>query len=206
MLDNGNLVLVTQSVPSNKDYDDEYYNTQTSDPTNAINSGDKLVFGENGVLYVLKRNNETQILTPRSNPSASDNYHRVTLNFDGVLSHYYHSRILNSSGWNTLWSQPDNMCIKIDGDNGPGSCGYNNVCSLGSNNRPVCNCPKGYSLVDLNDAYGDCKPDFSMSCDEVGRGSPDDLYSFITIRNTDWRNQIFRKLALLLNKTAKMLV
>ncbi|XP_049409502.1 G-type lectin S-receptor-like serine/threonine-protein kinase RLK1 isoform X3 [Solanum stenotomum] len=195
MLDNGNLVLVTQSVPSNKDYDDEYYNTQTSDQTNAINSGDKLVFGENGVLYVLKRNNETQVLTPRSNPSASDNYHRVTLNFDGVLSHYYHSRILNSSGWNILWSQPDNICTEITGGNGPGSCGYNNVCSLGTNNRPVCNCPKGYSLVDPNDAYGDCKPNFSISCDEVGRGSPDDLYSLITIRDTDWPLSDFQKIS-----------
>ncbi|KAH0780558.1 hypothetical protein KY290_000156 [Solanum tuberosum] len=192
MLDNGNMVLVTQSVPSNMDYDDEYYNTQTSDTTNATNSGDKLVFEENGVMYVLKRNNQRQILTPRSIPSGSDNYHRVTLNFDGVLSHYYHSRILNSSGWNILWSQPNNICIEIDGDKGPGSCGYNNVCSLGSNNRPVCNCPKGYSLVDPNDAYGDCKPVFSISCDEVGRGSPEDLYSFIMIRDTDWPKSDFQ--------------
>ncbi|KAG5628572.1 hypothetical protein H5410_000289 [Solanum commersonii] len=182
MLDNGNMVLVTQSVPSNMDYDDEYYNTQTSDTTNATNSGDKLVFEENGVMYVLKRNNQRQILTPRSIPSASDNYHRVTLNFDGVLSHYYHSRILNSSGWKILWSQPNNICIEIDGDKGPGSCGYNNVCSLGSNNRPVCNCPKGYSLVDPNDAY-------------VGRGSPDDLYSFITIRDTDWPKSDFQQIS-----------
>ncbi|XP_049389583.1 G-type lectin S-receptor-like serine/threonine-protein kinase RLK1 [Solanum stenotomum] len=195
MLDNGNMVLVTQSVPSNMDYDDEYYNIQTSDTTNATNSGDKLVFEENGVMYVLKRNNQRQILTPRSIPSASDNYHRVTLNFDGVLSHYYHSRILNSSGWNILWSQPNNICIEIDGDKGPGSCGYNNVCSLGSNNRPVCNCPKGYSLVDPNDAYGDCKPVFSISCDEVGRGSAEDLYSFITIRDTDWPKSDFQKIS-----------
>ncbi|XP_049387270.1 G-type lectin S-receptor-like serine/threonine-protein kinase LECRK3 [Solanum stenotomum] len=195
MLDNGNMVLVTQSVSSNMDYDDEYYNTQTSDTTNATNSGDKLVFEENGVMYVLKRNNQRQILTPQSIPSASDNYHRVTLNFDGVLSHYYHSRMLNSSGWNILWSQPDNICIEIDGDKGPGSCGYNNVCSLGTNSRPVCNCPKGYSLVDPNDAYGDCKPDFSISCDEVGRGSPDDFYSFITIRDTDWPKSDFQKIS-----------
>ncbi|WMV06894.1 hypothetical protein MTR67_000279 [Solanum verrucosum] len=195
MLDNGNMVLVTQSVPSNMDYDDEYYNTQTSDTTNATNSGDKLVFEENGVMYVLKRNNQRQILSPRSIPSASDNYHRVTLNFDGVLSHYYHSRTLNSRGWNILWSQPNNICIEIDGDKGPGSCGYNNVCSLGSSNRPVCNCPKGYSLVDPNDAYGDCKPVFSISCDEVGRGSPEDLYSFITIRDTDWPKSDFQQIS-----------
>ncbi|KAM3324517.1 G-type lectin S-receptor-like serine/threonine-protein kinase RLK1 [Capsicum chacoense] len=195
MVDNGNLVLVTQSVPSNKDYDDEYYNSETSDSTNATNSGDKLVFEENGVMYVLKRNNQRQDLTPRSIPSASQNYHRVTLSFDGVLSHYYHSRILNNSGWKILWSQPNNICIGIDGDNGPGGCGYNNVCNLGTNNKPVCKCPQGYSLVDPNDAYGDCKPDFSISCDEVGRGSPDDFYRFITIRDTDWPKSDFQQIS-----------
>ncbi|CAN4089694.1 unnamed protein product [Withania somnifera] len=166
MFDNRNLVLVTQSVPSNSDYDDEYYNSQTSDSTNVTNSGDKLVFEENGVMHVLKRNNQRQILTPRSIPSALQNYHHVTLNFD-------------DSGWNILWSQPNNICIEIDGDKGTGACGYNDVCNLGTNNRPVCNCPQGYSLVDPNDAYGDCKPDFSIKF-------------FITIRYIDWPKNDFQ--------------
>lgn len=123
MFDNGNLVFVTQSVPSNSDYDDEYYNSLTSDEANVTNSGDKLVFDENGMMYVLKRNNQRQYLTPRSIPSASGNYHRVTLNFDGVLTHYYHSRSSNSSGWNILWSQPDNICVSIYRDKGTGACG-----------------------------------------------------------------------------------
>ncbi|KAJ8565197.1 hypothetical protein K7X08_007773 [Anisodus acutangulus] len=79
----------------------------------------------------------------------------------------------------------DNICVEID-NGGSGACGYNNVCNLGTNNRPVCNCPQEYSLLDPNDAYGDCKPDFSISCDDVGKGSPEDFYSFITIRDTDW--------------------
>ncbi|XP_059281314.1 G-type lectin S-receptor-like serine/threonine-protein kinase RLK1 [Lycium ferocissimum] len=195
MLDNGNLVLVTQSVPSNSDYDNEYYNSGTFDTTNATNSGDKLVFEENGMMYVLKRNNQRQILTPLSIPSASQNYHRVTLNFDGVLSHYYHSRISNSSGWNILWSQPNNICIEIGGERGPGACGYNNVCNLGTNQRPICNCPQEYSLVDPNDAYGHCKPDFSISCDEVGKGPPEDSYSIITIRDTGWPKSDFQKIS-----------
>ncbi|XP_059278467.1 G-type lectin S-receptor-like serine/threonine-protein kinase RLK1 [Lycium ferocissimum] len=194
MLDNGNLVLVTQSAPSNSDYDDVYYNSGTSDSTNETNSGDKLVFEEKGVMYVLRRNNQRESLPTRSIPPATQNYHRVTLNFDGVLSYYYHSRIANSSGWNILWSQPNNICIEIDGEKGPGACGYNNVCNLGPNDRPDCNCPEGYSLVDPNNAYGDCKPDFSISCDEVGRGSPEDFYSFITIRDTDWPKSDFQQI------------
>ncbi|XP_060196673.1 G-type lectin S-receptor-like serine/threonine-protein kinase LECRK3 [Lycium barbarum] len=194
MSDNGNLVLVTQSVPSNSDYDYVYYNSQTSDTINATNSGDKLVFDENGLMYVLTGNNQRQILNSESIPPASDNYHRVTLNFDGVLTHYYHSRNSNSSGWNVLWSQPDNIC-KITGNNGPGACGYNNVCSLSTNNRPVCNCPKGYTLLDPNDAHGDCKPDFPLSCDVVTRGSPEDSYSFLTVRDTDWPLSDFQQIS-----------
>ncbi|OIT22796.1 PREDICTED: G-type lectin S-receptor-like serine/threonine-protein kinase RLK1 [Nicotiana attenuata] len=194
MVDNGNLVLGTKSVPSNSDYDDEYYNSRTSDEANVTNSGDKLVFEENGMMYILKRNNERQFLTPRSIPSASENYHRVTLNFDGVLTHYYRSRSSNSSGWNILWAQPDNICFNIF-SGGIGACGYNNVCNLGTNKRPVCNCPKGYSLLDPNDIYGSCKPDSAVSCDEVGRGSPEDLYNFITVRDTDWPTSDFQKLS-----------
>ncbi|KAG5628593.1 hypothetical protein H5410_000310 [Solanum commersonii] len=36
---------------------------------------------------------------------------------------------------------------------------------------------------------------FSISCDEVGRGSPDDLYSFITIRDTDWPKSDFQQIS-----------
>ncbi|OIT21039.1 g-type lectin s-receptor-like serinethreonine-protein kinase rlk1 [Nicotiana attenuata] len=153
------------------------------------------VFDENGMMYVLKRNNQRQYLTPRSIPSASGNYHRVTLNFDGVLTHYYHSRSSNSSGWNILWSQPDNICVSINGDKGTGACGYNNVCSLGTNNRPVCNCPQGYSLLDPNDVYGDCKQDFIQSCHEIGRGSPEDVYNIVTVRDIAWPTSDFRKIS-----------
>ncbi|XP_059288399.1 G-type lectin S-receptor-like serine/threonine-protein kinase RLK1 [Lycium ferocissimum] len=186
MLDNGNLVLRTRSVPSNSIFDVEYYNSQTSDTTNATNSGDKLVFQENGLMYILKRNNQKKILNSRSVPSASDNYHRVTLNFDGVLTHYYHSRNSTSSGWDVLWSQPDNICVDLVGEKGSGACGYNNVCELGSNNRPVCSCTKGFSLIDPNDANGDCKHDFPPSCNDVTSGSPEDFYNFTEVRDTDW--------------------
>ncbi|XP_059281315.1 G-type lectin S-receptor-like serine/threonine-protein kinase LECRK3 [Lycium ferocissimum] len=176
MLDNGSLVLVTQSMPSNSDYDGEYYNSQTSDTTNATNSGDKLVFEENGMMYVLKRNNQRQILTPRSIPSASHSYHRVTLNFDGVLTHYYHSRNFNSSGWHVLWSQPNNICTNIRVDKGTGLV----VTTM-------------YAI--LNNAYGDCIPDFPPSCGEVGSGSPEHSYSLVTVNDTDWPLSDFQQIS-----------
>ncbi|KAK4371719.1 hypothetical protein RND71_007103 [Anisodus tanguticus] len=138
MLDNGNLVLVTKRVPSNSVDDDEYYNSGTFDPTNITNSGDKLVFEENGVMYILKRNNQRKI--PGSISSASQNYHRVSLNFDGFLSHYYHSRSSNSSGWDVFWSQPDNICVEatkeFKEELGRGAFGivYKGVMTIGSRN------------------------------------------------------------------------
>ncbi|KAM3264549.1 G-type lectin S-receptor-like serine/threonine-protein kinase RLK1 [Capsicum annuum] len=174
MLDNGNLVLVTQSVPSNMDYDDEYYNSQTFDSTNATNSGDKLVFEENGVMNVLKRNNQRQILTPRSIPSASQNYHRMTLNFEGVL-------IIIIQGFR----------IAVAGM----FCGLNRTIyasKLMERKELVLVVTTMYAiLVQTIDQFVIVHKD-THCCDEVGRGSPDDFYSFIMIRDTDWPKSDFQ--------------
>uniref|UniRef100_K4AU90 Uncharacterized protein n=1 Tax=Solanum lycopersicum TaxID=4081 RepID=K4AU90_SOLLC len=109
MLSDGNLVLVTQSKPTNFNYDAEYYNSHTS------NSGEE-----------------------------------------------------------------------ANSDIGSGVCGFNNVCHLSENQRPYCECPKGYSLIDPNNKYGSCKPKFVPSCDEFGQGNPEDLYDFDVVTDVDW--------------------
>ncbi|PWA80404.1 bulb-type lectin domain-containing protein [Artemisia annua] len=63
------------------------------------------------------------------------------------------------------------------------ACGLNNVCSLNSNRRPTCECPKGFSLLHSNDPNGDCKPDFSPSCDEV---YSKDQFDFNVLSDIDW--------------------
>ncbi|GJS92673.1 bulb-type lectin domain-containing protein, partial [Tanacetum coccineum] len=65
---------------------------------------------------------------------------------------------------------------------GSRACGLNSVCSLNAN-RPTCECPRGFSLFDSNDPHGDCKPDFSPSCDEV---YSEDQFDFIELRDIDW--------------------
>ncbi|KAK1548928.1 hypothetical protein Q3G72_009044 [Acer saccharum] len=50
----------------------------------------------------------------------------------------------------------------------------------------MCNCPKGYSLIDKNDVYGSCKPDFELSCNEETQNSIEDLYDFFEINDIDW--------------------
>nr|XP_019068611.1 G-type lectin S-receptor-like serine/threonine-protein kinase RLK1 [Solanum lycopersicum] len=72
MLSDGNLVLVTQSKPTNFNYDAEYYNSHTSNSGEEANSGYQLVFDEFGLVYILKRNNQRLVLTPPNVPSISE--------------------------------------------------------------------------------------------------------------------------------------
>ncbi|KAL6505326.1 hypothetical protein OROGR_025143 [Orobanche gracilis] len=58
----------------------------------------------------------------------------------------------------------------------------NNVCSI-ENGRPACHCPRGFSLVDPNNAYGACKSNFTMSCNESGQ---DTLHEVLDISDVDW--------------------
>ncbi|XP_025885730.1 G-type lectin S-receptor-like serine/threonine-protein kinase LECRK2 [Solanum lycopersicum] len=135
MLSDGNLVLVTQSKPTNFNYDAEYYNSHTSDSGDEANSGYQLIFDELGSVYILKRNNQRLVLTPPNVPSISENYHRLSLDFDGVLTHYYRPKSTSTGDqkWSTLWSLPNNICLAIVEDIGSGVCGFNNVCHIGEN-------------------------------------------------------------------------
>nr|GMD19348.1 G-type lectin S-receptor-like serine/threonine-protein kinase RLK1 [Ipomoea batatas] len=187
MRDDGNLVLSSKMVPTNSDYDADYYNSQTSDPSNSTNSGYKVIFSEKGSVSILKRNNATQELTPRSVSSVTENYLRLTLNFDGVLTLYsYPKGSAGNLSWTPLWSQPDNICRQLIGEIGSGACGYNSVCSIGSNQRPSCKCPQGYSLLDPSDQYGSCQPNYVQTCGKPANGSSGELFSIIEITDIDW--------------------
>ncbi|KZV44413.1 receptor-like protein kinase 1 [Dorcoceras hygrometricum] len=183
ILDNGSFVLSTKSVASNIYFDFDYYTSPTSD-LNASNSGYQVVFSERGSLFVRKRNGEQFGLSSRSLPPASENYYRATLNFDGVLIQYYHPKNGNP-GWNVVGYWPDNICNSIYGLFGSGACGYNSVCQLKSG-RPRCVCPRGFTLADPNDPYGDCKPNTVMSCMEGETGSLEDIFELVEIQDTDW--------------------
>ncbi|KAK0603055.1 hypothetical protein LWI29_000949 [Acer saccharum] len=181
----GNLVLSTVNLPTKSVYDD-YYNSRTSDGSNLTNSGYRVMFNESGYMYILRRNDQRFILTTVRPVSTADFYQRATLDYDGVFTQYlYPKASTGNRSWSTLWSQPENICVGIDGGLGSGACGFNNICSL-NGRRPMCNCPKGYSLIDKNDVYGSCKPDFELSCNEETQNSIEDLYDFFEINDIDW--------------------
>ncbi|ESR59191.1 hypothetical protein CICLE_v10017816mg [Citrus x clementina] len=81
---------------------------------------------------------------------------------------------------------PDNICVNIDGELGSGACGFNSICSLNGDKRPMCDCPKGYSLLDKTDKYGSCKADFDLSCNGGGQGYNKELFDVYELKETDW--------------------
>ncbi|KAG6682925.1 hypothetical protein I3842_13G166800 [Carya illinoinensis] len=101
----------------------------------------------------------------------------ATLDFDGVFTLYSHPKASNSNrSWSPLWSVPENICVDSLVSEGIGVCGYNSICTLKADGRPMCRCPRGYSLLDPDDQYGSCKPDFIQGY----------LYTWEDLTNTDW--------------------
>ncbi|KAH7848617.1 hypothetical protein Vadar_005171 [Vaccinium darrowii] len=187
LLEDGNLVLNTRDLSTNFAYD-AYYWSNTYDGINFTNRGYRVIFYETGYMYVLTRSNQRKILAPSLVPSG-DYYHRVTLDFDGVLTQYYHPKTENGNpkNWTVFWTHPDNICVDIVGKQGRGACRYNSICTIDDNRRPVCSCPEGFSLLDPKDKYGDCKPSYTPSCEEDDhKSSNSDLYDLSVLIDTDW--------------------
>ncbi|GMP92101.1 hypothetical protein CsSME_00042472 [Camellia sinensis var. sinensis] len=148
-------------------------------------------------MYILRRNNQRFYIKPQSMLfPATEYFHRATLNFDGVFTQYYHLKTFNSSAkWTPIWSQPDNICVDIAGTEGSGACGFNSICRLSDYRRPDCKCPPGCSLLDPNNTYGSCKPNFTQNCLEDDINSAEDIYDFETLINTDWPTSDYEHLA-----------
>ncbi|TKY68746.1 G-type lectin S-receptor serine/threonine-protein kinase RLK1 [Spatholobus suberectus] len=184
----GNLVMRSINLPSG--YANENYYQSGTIESNTSSAGTQLVFDRSGDMYILRENNEIYNLSgggSTSRVSTSQFYLRATLDFDGVFTLYRHPKgSSGSEGWTPVWSHPDNICKDNLASGGSGVCGYNSICNLGDDKRPICQCPKWYSLVDPNDPYGSCKPDFVQACvvDELSKRQ--DLYDFEVLTDTDW--------------------
>uniref|UniRef100_A0A2N9J6P9 Receptor-like serine/threonine-protein kinase n=1 Tax=Fagus sylvatica TaxID=28930 RepID=A0A2N9J6P9_FAGSY len=187
LLDNGNLMLNTINLPTDNPNEAYYASQTTAGDSNQSSPGKQLVFNESGYLFIMRENNQRFALKQGKVDSTADFYFRATLNFDGVFIQYSHPKTSNANGsWTPIWFVPDNICIASLVWTGSGTCGYNSICNLKPNRRPMCKCPQGYSLLDPNDQYGSCKPDFIQGC-EVDKLSPgEDLYTFYELINTDW--------------------
>lgn len=190
MQSDGNLVLTTINLPS--DHGNEpYYQSGTTagagGDSGSSSPGLRLVFNESGYLFVLRENDDRYLLTEGTSELAKDVYYRATLDFDGVFALYSHPKAASArdARWTSVWSEPDNICTAGMFYSSSGVCGFNSICNLNSEKRPICDCPRGYSLADPNDQYGSCKPNFTLSCDEE-LAPVEELYRFEVLTNIDW--------------------
>ncbi|KAJ0612317.1 putative protein kinase RLK-Pelle-SD-2b family [Helianthus annuus] len=189
MLEGGNLVLKTQDMFPGSIYN-AYYDSGTSDDSNPMNSGSQLVFDATGYLYILTRNETRVDLTGRDSLPSGDYYHRATLDSDGVFTQYFYPKnSTEDTSWEITWFVPEDICRSTDSK----ACGLNGVCIL-DNNRPKCECPQGFSLVDPNTPNGDCKPIFTPSCDDGESNHGGDVLDFIELTNIDWMGSDFASL------------
>ncbi|XP_042045858.1 G-type lectin S-receptor-like serine/threonine-protein kinase LECRK3 [Salvia splendens] len=194
----GDFFFYTKSVPSNSEYDVKYYCSYDlySSP-NASEAAIRVVFSSEALISVVRRNGQVQVISPSSILPSSDNYHRATLDWEGVFTQYYHPKNFgNSPGWQVAKSWPDDICIYVLGETGSGACGYNSACEM-QNGRPVCTCPSEFSLVDPLDRNGDCKPNFPQICrgGENGSVPQDNEYRLEMISDIDWPLNDYQKIS-----------
>ncbi|KAG6655434.1 G-type lectin S-receptor-like serine/threonine-protein kinase LECRK4 [Carya illinoinensis] len=130
-------------------------------------------------------------LTSESMANGEDSYYRATLDFDGVFRLYAHPKKFNNSNqsWSTVWYVPENICLSIRDIFGSGPCGYNSICELAPYSKINCQCPPGFSLKDVNDKYGGCKPDdtsYMQQCDQKGSLIAEEYYELLDMDFVDW--------------------
>ncbi|KAM5582501.1 G-type lectin S-receptor-like serine/threonine-protein kinase RLK1 [Rosa sericea] len=189
MQDDGNLVLVTINLPT-EIANNPYYASDTTGDSNS-SAGTKLEFSSSGYMYILRENGEKFTIKEAKTVSTRSFYLRATLNFDGVFAKYAHPK--NPTGnvsWSIVSSVPDNICSATTVEySGLAVCGLYSICTL-QDQRPTCECPPGYSLLDSNDPNGNCKPGFVPSCEDE-LNSTTDIYEVQMLNNTDWPNSDF---------------
>ncbi|KAF8041050.1 hypothetical protein BT93_B3079 [Corymbia citriodora subsp. variegata] len=178
-LQDGNLLLRTINLPSS--YGNEpYVNFTATSPFIPVTG---ISFNQSGFLNLLGDNGQTSPLETGSGGLPGDKYLRATLGSDGVFILY--SRPKTGGNWMVDSGVPENICKTILVTKGSGICGFNRICRLDVNYRPVCDCPQGFSVVDEKDEYGGCVPNYSQSCGEAQSSGPD-MFVLENITNIDW--------------------
>ncbi|CAN4096326.1 unnamed protein product [Withania somnifera] len=186
----GDLALYTIKRPLDAT-NSAYWSTATS------GSGNKLIFNQSGIIYLQAENGTRLKLISSSNEAnsrASQLYQRATLEYDGVFRHYVYPKSSSSGrpmAWSTLSGVPDNICSNLPQQlqTGGVACGFNSLCSMGTDRRPRCDCPPGYILNDPNDKLGSCNVEAFTIYEMLSTnwfGSDYELYEDVT---EDWCKQ-----------------
>ncbi|KAL7188521.1 hypothetical protein ACSBR1_038393 [Camellia fascicularis] len=173
---NGALELKPVAWPSRFAYN-LYYSSGTAS-TNSSESGLQLVFNQSVDIYIVRGNGSTVKLSwPNNVPNYANNYHRATLDFDGVFRQYtYPKTSVGNQSWSVVRYIPGDICMELTNDIGSGACGFNSYC-VENSGIPSCQCPPGFLFTDPNNKFGGCQPNFLMGCGvDDGSRKPEDLY------------------------------
>ncbi|KAL6125144.1 hypothetical protein ACLB2K_073204 [Fragaria x ananassa] len=183
----GTLELYTLALPTDYPYP-PYFISETSDAADEFNSGLRLAFNESGQISVVLRNGNKVSFSNRTVTPSRDYYYRATLDWDGLFTQYAHPKSPKNGSWEPwliMWSIPGNICFSSSaGDLGGGPCGYNSLCRLDPNTRPICECLPGFSATDQNYKMWGCKQDRMQSCHQLGDSKPQDVYVMQELANT----------------------
>ncbi|OIT27587.1 g-type lectin s-receptor-like serinethreonine-protein kinase lecrk2 [Nicotiana attenuata] len=183
MFQNGNIGIATVNLPSEY-INENFYLLRSFDQLNATNY--QLKFNESGQIFHLVNNSQEVVLSKGEIGSSTRFYHRATLNFDGVFTLYQYPKEPKGNGvWSAVWSIPDNICYSFPTERGSGVCGYNRICRLSIDKRPDCQCPRAFSLVDPEDDYKGCIPDFIQDCGD-NQDNAENQLEMETVTNIDW--------------------
>ncbi|OWM73440.1 hypothetical protein CDL15_Pgr026539 [Punica granatum] len=179
--------LRTVNLPGS--YENEpYYSSNGSDAS--TNPGEGIGFnGSTGYLYILHQNREKSPLTTGSKVvSGQDYYLRSTLEFDGVFIQYSCPKSVSAGErkWSAIWLVPDNICNNTSMERGSGICGYNEICTTSIDQRPKCECPRGFSRLNQSDEFTDCIPNFSQACGVGDPSSSQDEVVLDEVANINW--------------------
>ncbi|GFZ16540.1 hypothetical protein Acr_25g0009490 [Actinidia rufa] len=154
----GDLELVQIAWPSEIQYG-YYYTSKTANP-DASQSGFQLVFNQSADINIVIGNGTTVPLSWQGITPNLNNYHRATLDSDGVFRQY--------------------TCPKT-------SIGDQSCYCLENSGTIDCQCPHGYSFVDPNDKFGGCKTNFPQGCGvDDGTRNPNELYDMVQMVNVNF--------------------
>ncbi|XP_073054930.1 G-type lectin S-receptor-like serine/threonine-protein kinase LECRK3 [Primulina eburnea] len=183
MQGDGNLVSYNRNFPMD-DNIGAYW------ASNTVGSGFQVIFNQSGYISLTAENGTILDFLSSNGASTALYYQRMILDYDGVLRHYVYPKFGNSTGgrpmsWSVLHFLPENICLSIPNNSVWGACGFNSICSLGTDQRPYCFCPTGYSSINPSDKMSGCKQDFvAQICDQESRDAS--LFNFVDMYNTDF--------------------
>ncbi|KAL2331070.1 hypothetical protein Fmac_018651 [Flemingia macrophylla] len=195
--ENGSVVFNLINLLNNYSFE-PYYDIDPADAENQTDTGMKLIFDKSGFLYILKKSGEKfNITKPIGTVSTTDFYFKATINYDGVFTISYYPKVPKTGqGWITTKTIPENICLNSTFTGGEGICGFNSICNLKTDQRPMCKCPEGYSVIDSNNMYSGCTSNFQVICQGDGHlGSQYDSYIMKEIQNTDWPKSDYETLS-----------